>query len=55
MVDKLNGINLQSFGYDGYLVLADYLFGAVKSTKNADIDKCKYRGYGILHFLGGQW
>ena len=23
------------------------MFGSVKLTKNADIDKCKYSGYGI--------
>ena len=28
-------------------MLANALFGAVKLTKNADIDKCKYSGYGI--------
>ena len=27
--------------------LKDYLFGAVKSTKNADPDKYPYSGYGI--------
>ena len=28
-------------------VLENFLFGAVKLTKNNDIDKCKYTGYGI--------
>ena len=32
---------------DNYPTLANPLFGAVKSTKNADIDKYKYFGYGI--------
>ena len=27
--------------------MENYLFGAVKLTKNADIDKYKYSGYGI--------
>ena len=27
--------------------LVNCLFGAVSLTKNADIDKCKYSGYGI--------
>ena len=27
--------------------MENYLFGAVKLTKNADIDKCKYSGCGI--------
>ena len=27
--------------------LENCLFGAVSLTKNADIDKCKYSGYGI--------
>ena len=34
-------------GTNNYLTLANALFGAVKSTKNADIDKYKYSGYGI--------
>ena len=34
-------------GYDDYPVLENYLFGAVKLVKNADIDKYKYSGYGI--------
>ena len=29
------------------ITLHNCLFGAVKLTKNADIDKCKYSGYGI--------
>ena len=28
-------------------ILKDYLFGAVKSTKNANPDKYPYSGYGI--------
>ena len=27
--------------------LKNCLFGSVKLTKNADLDKCKYSGYGI--------
>ena len=34
-------------GYDDYPALKNYLFGAVKLLKNADIDKHKYSGYGI--------
>ena len=32
---------------DNYPTLTNALFGAVKLTKNADIDKYKYFGYGI--------
>ena len=32
---------------DNYPTLENALFGAVSFTKNADIDKCKYSGYGI--------
>ena len=32
---------------DNYPKLTNALFGAVKLTKNADIDKYKYFGYGI--------
>ena len=34
-------------GMDNYPTLTNALFGAVKLTKNADIDKYKYSGYGI--------
>ena len=34
-------------GIDNYPTLANALFGAGKLTKNADIDKYKYSGYGI--------
>ena len=34
--------------YDDYPVLRNSLLGAVKLVKSADIDKCKYSGYGIL-------
>ena len=34
-------------GTNNYLTLTNALFGAVTLTKNADIDKCKYSGYGI--------
>ena len=30
-----------------YPTLENCLFGAVSLTKNADVDKCKYSGYGI--------
>ena len=34
-------------GIDNYPTLTNALFGAVKLTKNADIDKYKYSRYGI--------
>ena len=34
-------------GIDDYATLTNALFGAVKLTKNVDIDKYKYSGYGI--------
>ena len=34
-------------GINSYPTLTNALFGAVKLTKNADIDKYKYSGYGI--------
>ena len=36
-----------SHGTDNYPTLTNALFGAVKLTKNADIDKYKYSRYGI--------
>ena len=33
---------------DSSITLENCLFGAVKLTKNADIDKYKYSGYGIV-------
>ena len=35
------------YDIDNYPTLANALFGAVKLTKNADIEKYKYSGYGI--------
>ena len=40
-------INLWDRGYDDYPTLENSLFGAVKSVKNVDIDKCNYSEYGI--------
>ena len=34
-------------GISNYPMLTNLLFGAVKLTKNADIDKYKYSRYGI--------
>ena len=31
--------------------LGNWLFGAKKVTKNTDLDKCKYSGYGIESFI----
>ena len=49
-----------SSSHNNYLTLKNYLFGAVTLTKNADIDKYGYSGYGIgfdrrssFSFLGG--
>ena len=36
-----------SGSHDNDPTLKNYLFGAVSLAKNADIDKCKYSGYGI--------
>ena len=36
-----------STSYDNYLTLKNCSFGAVTFTKNADIDKYGYSGYGI--------
>ena len=36
-----------AFHISDYPTLENCLFGAVTLTKNADIDKCKYSGYGI--------
>ena len=37
----------KSINISDCLTLDDCLFGVVSLTKNADIDKCKYSGYGI--------
>ena len=37
----------KNFNISTYLTLANSLFGAVSLTKNFDIDKYKYSGYGI--------
>ena len=37
----------KSINISDYLTLENCLFGAVSLTKNVDIDKCKYSGYGI--------
>ena len=35
------------YGTNNYPTLTNALLGAVKLTRNTDIDKCKYSGYGI--------
>ena len=40
-------INLWSLEQDNKFVLLNSLFGAVKLTKNSDLDKYSYSGYGI--------
>ena len=37
----------QNYSINSYPTLENCLFGAVSLTKNADIDKYKYSGYGI--------
>ena len=37
----------KNFNISSYPTLENCLFGAVSLTKNVDIDKCKYSGYGI--------
>ena len=37
----------QNYSISSYPTLENCLFGAVSLTKNADIDKYKYSGYGI--------
>ena len=37
----------KNFNISSYPTIQNYLFRAVILTKNADIDKCKYSGYGI--------
>ena len=44
IVDK---ISFSNHRYDDYPTSENCLFGAVKLTKNADIDNYKYSGYGI--------
>ena len=39
-------MNLWDCGYHDYPTLQNYLFGAVKLVKNAEIDKYKCSGYG---------
>ena len=36
-----------SYSHDSDPTIKNCLFGAVALTKNADIEKCKYSGYGI--------
>ena len=38
---------IANFNVGSYPTLENCLFGAVKFTKNVDIDKCGYFGYGI--------
>ena len=47
-VDRYVVYEITNFhGIGSYPTLTNALFGAVKLTKNADIDKYKYFGYGI--------
>ena len=38
----------KNFNISSYPTIQNYLFRAVILTKNADIDKCKCSGYGIV-------
>ena len=38
----------KNFDISSYPTIQNYLFRAVILTKNADIDKCKYSGYGTV-------
>ena len=40
---------------NGYTTLEHCLFGAIKLTKNPDIDKYKYSGYGIVFDRKGKF
>ena len=46
-------INFGDCGYDDYPTLENFLIGAVKLVKNANIDKYKYSAYGIGIERGG--
>ena len=48
-------INLWLSKQSAYFTLGNFLFGAVKLTKNADFDKYKYSGYGIGFYLQGSF
>ena len=37
----------KNYNINSYPTLENCLFGAVSLTKHADIDQCKYSGYGI--------
>ena len=45
----------KSVKISGYLTLENYLFGAVALTKNPDIDRYKYSGYGIGFDIHGSF
>ena len=47
--EKINSIKTPNHSYDNdnYPTLQNALFGAVKLTKNPEIDKYGYSGYGI--------
>ena len=47
IVNIYNVYRLTPTTKDSSVTLQNCLFGAVKLTKNADIDKYKYSGYGI--------
>ena len=43
------------FNINSYPTLENCLFGVVSLTKNVDIDKCKYSGYGIGFYRKGKF
>ena len=46
---------IQNYSISSYPTLENCLFGDVSLTKNADIDKYKYSGYGIGFDRGGEF
>ena len=45
----------QNYSISSYPALENCLFAAVSLTKNVEIDKCKYSGYGIGFDKGGEF
>ena len=45
----------KNYNISSYPKLENYLFGSVSLTKNADIDQCKYSGYGIGFHRKGEF
>ena len=54
-LDRKGHITLLPTTKDSSVTLQNCLFGAVKLTKNTDIDKYKYSGYGIGFYSRGSF